>query len=111
MPTLPNTRHSYTSDDGAQVLKAELESLPPGSLPLHLATTQGGRVDDRDITVTVFTASDSNDSIRAHIGVFFTEVVGGCNCHDDPIEVNAYGELRVTIDKASAEARFEVLAD
>ena len=39
------------------------------------------------------------------------EHVGGCSCHDDPVQENAYGEIMVNIDKRTADASFSVLAD
>jgi hypothetical protein len=41
--------------------------------------------------------------------VFFTEVVGGCSCGDEPFEQPVYCELGVTIDRQSGEAVFNVI--
>jgi hypothetical protein len=43
--------------------------------------------------------------------VFFSEVVAGCNCGDDPMDLHAYCVMRVSIDKASARAAVVVLPD
>lgn len=93
----------------AQQLKAALEQLPPGTLPLAQATTQGGQVDDSDVSVTVLALRDDGDVIRARVMVFFSEIVGGCSCGDDPLAGTAQGELEVWIDKRSAEAGFRLI--
>ncbi len=87
-------------------LKAAITQLPPGSLPLQQATTQGGLVDDSQITVTVLDSHRDDDGIVARIGVFFDEVVGGCNCHDDPICTHCYCTLQVNIDARSGKTCF-----
>ena len=92
-------------------LAAGLQALPPGTLPLHIGCTQGGLVDDHDITATVLSVERGTDRAVARVGVFFTELVGGCNCHDDPLAVNAYCELRVTLDRAAGVARIEAAAN
>ena len=108
MIQLSKTCESWPSADSASVLKDEIKHLDAGSLPLQQFTTQGGIVDDADISVTVLGLDDQGDEIRAKVGVFFTEVVGGCNCHDDPVLANAYGELRLSINRQTAEVAFNI---
>ncbi len=38
------------------------------------------------------------------VGIFFTEMVAGCSCAEEPDAVNANCRLRMRIDKAPAEA-------
>jgi hypothetical protein len=95
-------------DRFARQLKVALEHLPPGTLPLAQATTQGGLVDDSDISVTVVAVHDDGDFIRARVMVFFSEIVGGCSCGDDPLSSTAQGELEVSIERRSGQAAFTV---
>lgn len=94
-----------------QRLSSTLHTLPSGTLPLQAGCEQGGVVDDRDISATVLGVVTSADKIVARVGIFFTEVVGGCNCNDDPLEVNAYCVLEVSIDRETGTAGFVVLSD
>ncbi len=98
-------------DDGSfeRALKQELENLPAGTLPLEQGTSRGGIVDDRDISVTVISTQDTGNTLQARVGIFFTEIVGGCGCGDDPVPENTYCEMRVSIDKRSSEAEFALL--
>ena len=95
---LPLTLQAWPAGNVKHVLKNELESLTAGSLPLHEYTTQGGMVDDNNIAVSVFSVEELGDGLQAKVGVFFTEIVGGCNCHDDPVGENAYAELVLRIN-------------
>jgi hypothetical protein len=61
-------------------------------------------IDDRDIETTILCMEQAADQISARIGVFFTEIVGGCNCNDDPLETNAYCVLEVVIDRTTGKA-------
>jgi hypothetical protein len=111
VPRLPAALTAWQSDDFARVLKDEIESLDSGTLPLSQGTSQGGMVDDSDVTATVLTSKENEESIIAVVGVFFTEIVAGCSCGDEPEEINAHCLLQVRIDKASARARIHVISD
>ena len=80
-------------------------------LPLQAATLHGGQVDGCDIAVTVIDSRESGQAIQARVGVFFTELIGGCSCGDDPHTVPAYCVLQVTIDKQTGDAGFEVVGE
>lgn len=95
---------NWASDSFKPALKHEIESLKTGTLPLEKGLSQGGHIDDNDITATILSVSDNQLMIEAKVGIFFTEIVGGCNCNDDPMEINAYCEMKINIDKQSAEA-------
>ncbi|WP_126452501.1 glucosamine--fructose-6-phosphate aminotransferase [Sulfuriflexus mobilis] len=96
----------------APTLKRWLEALAPGSLPLHKGVSQAGLVDDQAITAMVLNCrDDSEGAVEAKVGVFFTEVVINCGCGDEPMPVNAYCELLISIDKVSAEATIVVVTD
>ena len=90
-------------------LIAALRSLPPGSLPLQACCEQGGVADDRGISVSVLDMQHGHERIRARVGVFFTEVIGGCNCHDDPLESNRYCVLEIAIVRPHGDAEIIVL--
>ena len=90
-------------------LKRAIEALDAGHLPLHQCVNQGGHVDASNMAVTVLNVTEVQDDIRARIGVFFTEVVGGCSCGDEPFEQPVYCELGVTIDRQSGDAVFKVI--
>lgn len=94
-----------------QVLKTELENLPAGSLPLHKATTQGGVIADCTVTFSVLGSRADAAEISIRAGVFFTELVAGCNCSDPPFEANVYCLLEIAINRKNAEATVRIVSD
>jgi hypothetical protein len=111
MPRLTQSLSSQGSESFRQTLKAELESLAGGTLPLDKGCSRGGYADDREIAVTILAVKQGQGFIRAQVGVFFSEVVAGCSCGDDPLTENAYCEMEVAIDRESAEAQFMVISE
>lgn len=109
MASFPNALRNWTSDSFNQVLKKEIENLKANTLPLANGISQGGHVDDSNITATILSVTDNQSVIDARTGIFFIEIVGGCNCNDDPIEINAYCELVISIDKTTAKASIVAL--
>ncbi len=103
MLILSKTLSAWNSGQFNSTLKQELEALPPGSLPLHLATQRGGQADDSDIAVLVNNIYEHIEQIDIQIGVFFYEIVGGCSCGDEPPSENTYCEMQLSINKKTAE--------
>ena len=105
-------RHCLEAADAEsfkQRLAAALNALPGGNLPLHAGCEQGGLVDDSNISASVLSVEQDKDRFLARVGIFFTEIVGGCNCNDDPLEVNAYCVLEVAISRRDGVAKFTPL--
>ncbi|BCB26240.1 hypothetical protein SKTS_11260 [Sulfurimicrobium lacus] len=111
MPKLANSLRNWPSAAFTQTLKDEIGALESGTLPLQKGVSQGGYVDDSNLTCTVLRVTDDERTIHARVGVFFTEIVASCGCGAEPMPQNAYCEMLVSIDKASAEAQFAVLPD
>ncbi len=109
MPILLNAIQQWRSGAFEKALKNELENTQSHALPLEKGTSQGGYVDDSNISVTVLNHEDRENKIQVKVGIFFTEVITGCGCGDDPMPVNAYCEMLISIDKMTAEAIFEVI--
>jgi len=91
--------------------KSELLSLYTTALPLHLATNQGGHVNYSRIGLTILSTSEDENLVNVKTGIFFTEIVGGCNCDDDPIEANTYCVLLIAINKTTADCHFSIEED
>jgi hypothetical protein len=106
---LSRVRDSWAGPDFATILGDELQALGGEGLPLHLGLNEGGMVDASRLQVTVIRSEADPAVIRATVGLFFTEVVGGCSCGDEPEAKPVYCEMRVHIDRGSAETRFEML--
>lgn len=108
---LPNALRAWGSDAFAQALKAELEALKAGALPLDAAATPGCHIDDAPVSVSVTRTAADAQGIQVRLGVFFTETVASCGCGDDPFQQSAYCELDVVIDRATGAASFSIVRD
>ena len=103
--------HCLAATDDANFadrLRDALSTLPPGILPLAQACTQGGLVDETGRSLSVLGTQHSSGQWVARVGVFFTERVGGCNCHDDPAESTVYAviEVRLSADDPGVDYRY-----
>jgi len=109
MKTFYDSIQNFNSEKFNQTLKAQIKALAPGSLPLEKGLTQGGYVDDSDIDITILHNNETDTEFSIKLGVFFTEIVINCGCGDDPMPINAYCEMRMLINKQTANAIFEVI--
>ena len=85
-----------------------------GLLPLQQGLTISSHATDRPIQAMILNLSEDADLIRVKAGIFYTGVVAGCSCADDPtpnVEQNEYCVLQFCIDKQSAEATVLLVAE
>lgn len=111
---LPQALAAWDGPEFKTILKHELEALPPGNLPLQQGVSTTSYALDERITAMVLRAEATPERIRARVGVFFSGLVPGCSCADDPTPVepqNEYCELGVEIDRTTAEAVLKVLEE
>ena len=92
-----------------RTLKNEIEDLEAACLPLSRGTGLGGWIDGSDLAVTIISSCENGQVVQARVGVFFTEIVGGCSCGDEPFSQPVYCLLQVTIEKRTARAAFELI--
>ncbi len=109
MTKLISSLKSWETENFKQTLKKEMEILTSDVLPLNKASCQGGMVDDSNISVLVHSVSSTESHLKIKTGIFFYEIIAGCNCNDAPIADNTYCEVLVSIDRKTAEACFSLL--
>lgn len=106
MTKLFNSLSDWGSESFKKTLKQELESLEDGVLPLDNAICQGGKADGSNIAALINSTTETNTEVQVKVGIFFDEIIAGCNCGDDPMAENTYCDLLVSINKTTAEASF-----
>jgi hypothetical protein len=109
MTVLPAALRAWPGEHFSAILKAEIQALPPGSLPLAKAGALGGYVIDDDIVATILRCRDDEDTLQIDVGIFFGEILAGCSCGDEPEMQNSYCELNVQINRHTALAHFSLL--
>ena len=106
MLRLPASLQAWGSPDFKDVLKREIEQLDAGELPLQQALSFSSHALGEGFSVMILGVGDTPTHIHATAGVFFSGVIAGCNCADDPTPVepqHEYCELRLTIDRGTAD--------
>ena len=111
MTQLTQSLRQWGQPDFERTLKQELQKLDINQLPLHLAVTEGGLVDESPIEATIIRSEDDESQINIKAGIFFTEMVPSCSCGDEPQAKPVYCELIIKIDKHSAETEFMLFSD
>ena len=72
------------SDAVEAVFKSELADQSSADLPLQQGMSRGNVASDDGISAMVIRTEVEPDRHRIHAGLFFSSVVAGCACHDDP---------------------------
>ena len=96
------------------VLKEEVEQMDAAALPLQQGLSRGSYASAEHLSVMILRISDGPDFIHARIGVQYGGIIAGCSCADDPTPVGEhaeYCEIRLEIDKTTAQARVWLVTD
>lgn len=115
-PTMQLT-HSLTAwktADFSDIFKAEVKQLDPDLLPLQQGLAHSSSANGANLGVTVLNLGETPDEIQVKAGLFYSGIIAGCSCADDPTtqhEVNEYCEVRFAIKKHTGEATVTLLRD
>jgi hypothetical protein len=96
------------------ILKQEIEQLTIDQLPLQQGLSTGSHALDDRLSAMIISVADEGNTIRARAGIFYTGIIAGCSCADDPTpvnEVSEYCEVQLDIDKATAGTTVVLLAE
>lgn len=111
---LPRSLNAWNSPGFQDVLKREIEQQDPGRLPLQRGLSASSHALDDKFEVMIISVAEEPGVILARVGIFYSGIVAGCNCADDPTPVepqSEYCEALLAIDRTTAEATVTLLAD
>ena len=114
MCNLPKSLRAWGTPAFKEVLKREIEQLDAGQLPLQQGLSSSSYVTDRPFQAMIISVSEEAGLIRAKAGIFYTGIIAGCSCADDPTPIDEQTEycvLRLDIDRTTAETRVTLLAE
>jgi hypothetical protein len=114
MIRLPKSLSAWGKSEFNAVLKQEIEQLDAPLLPLQQGLTVSSHVTDRPVQAMVISVREEAGLIRVKTGVFYTGVIAGCSCADDPTpidEQNEYCVLQFDIDRATADTMVTLLTE
>ena len=114
MIRLPESLKAWGTPDFEAVLKREIEALDKQQLPLQQGLALSSMVTERPHQAMMLSVAEVGGQLIVKVGIFYTGVIAGCNCADDPSpvdELNEYCVVQLRIDKASAESTVSLLSD
>jgi hypothetical protein len=114
MIRLTKSLAAWPDADFGNVLKQEIEQLDAHLLPLQQALSQSSHVKPDGFSVMLINSSEQADHLSVKTGVFFSGLIAGCNCADDPTPMDEYSEyatLLFAIDKTTADTQVSLLAE
>jgi hypothetical protein len=103
---LKQTLNAWNSSDFGNVFKREISYLKAEVLPLQQGLSGSSYASPENLSVTILKINSDENSIFVKAGLFYTGVIAGCSCADDPTPVsenNEYCEAVFVIDKATAD--------
>lgn len=106
MIQLPLSLLAWNSESFKAVIKQELCSIDAKLLPLQKGLRYSSMANTDSLSVSVLTVKDDEQQILVKAGLFYTGIIAGCNCADDPTPVdenNEYCEVLFRINKHTAE--------
>lgn len=89
-----------------KVLKKEITTIDADALPLQQGLSHSNFANAENLSATILKVQDKNSFIQVKAGLFYTGIIAGCNCADDPSPVDEnteYCEVVFSIDKETAE--------
>lgn len=87
-------------------------NIDPALLPLQQGLSLSSYIGKTPFSVTILNVVDEARTIKVKTGVFYTGIIAGCSCSDDPSpidEQNEYCELLFSINKNTAETEVFLL--
>lgn len=114
MPTIRLTKslEAWGTPNFEGVLKSEVEQINADLLPLQQGLATTSHVAENPHKAMIINVTDEPDTIRVKAGIFYSGMVIGCSCADDPTPINEqseYCEVEFIINKNTAEARVLLL--
>lgn len=96
------------------VLKHELEQLDVSTLPLQQGLEHSSYAVESGIQAMIISVREESGYLRVKSGIFYTGIIPGCSCADDPTpssDYPEYCELQFEISKTSGEVKATLLAE
>ncbi len=98
----------------SNIIKIEIEELDATLLPLQQGLSVSSAVAETQHTVLILAITDDARFIHAKAGIYYSGIVAGCSCADDPTPLNEtpeYCVILVKLDKHTAEATVALLSE
>ncbi len=107
MIRLPQTLDAWNTPMFREVFKYEVEGLDPGLLPLQEGLARSSHVTATPFRAVPLAADREDGQLRIKTGIFYTGIIAGCSCADDPTPIDEQTEycvLEFAVDTGTGEA-------
>ena len=114
MIQLNRSLNAWGTPEFNDVLQEEIKHLSTGRLPLQDGLSISSHVTDRPVQAMILDQSEEANLIRVKAGIFYTGIIAGCSCADDPTpiaEQNEYCVLQFCINKQTAETTVTLVSE
>jgi hypothetical protein len=111
---LPDTLADWGTPRFESTLKAELALLGPTELPLQAGLRASSQVAASPPEAILLRCEEYRDGLRIEAGVFYTGIIAGCSCADDPTPVDEqteYCRVLLEIERPHGHTRIRLLED
>jgi hypothetical protein len=114
MIRLTRALNAWGTPEFNDILRREIETLHSGQLPLQQGLSSSSHALDDRVRAMIISVTDEAGVIRAKAGIFYSGIVAGCGCADDPTPVTEESEyclVELAIDKTTAETTVVLVAE
>jgi hypothetical protein len=114
MIRLTKALNAWGTPEFEDILKKEIEQINANQLPLQQGLATSSYATDDKFNVMIIRVTEGNGFIRAKAGIFYSGIIAGCSCADDPTPVNEhseYCEVQLDINKLTAETTIALLTE
>lgn len=114
MIQLTKALNAWDTPTFKDVLKQEIEQMNVELLPLQQGLSLGSYASGENLSAMIISVSEDAQFIRVKSGIFYTGIIAGCNCADDPTPIDGhteYCEVWFDINKVTAETSVTLLSE
>ena len=113
MLKLTLTLQAWNTETFNEVFIREICALEADTLPLQQGLQHSSYANSENLTASVLNITSDDDKLYIKSGLFYTGIIAGCNCADDPTPVdenNEYCEVLFSVDKETAETTVALIS-
>ena len=104
---------AWGTDDFTDTFKKEISVLNAYDLPLQQGLSSSSHATCDNLSASILRTDSDESYIYVKAGLFYTGIIAGCSCADDPTPVNEnseYCEAMFTISRNTAETTVTLLS-
>ena len=112
MINLINALQAWGSPGFESTLKDEIQALDAASLPLQQGIAQSSHVSGEAFTPVIISTQVMRDKVLVKSGIFYSGIIAGSCCADDPTPVASHHEycvVQMQVDLATGEAQVQLV--